>query len=63
MTMILQVKNILVVGHSCCGGIRALMSMNDEVDKRSSILVLFTNLLLMVALHALSTVMLCFSLT
>ncbi|KAL6218340.1 PREDICTED: beta carbonic anhydrase 5, chloroplastic [Fragaria vesca subsp. vesca] len=29
----LEVKNILVVGHSCCGGIRALMSMNDEVDK------------------------------
>ncbi|XP_024168086.1 beta carbonic anhydrase 5, chloroplastic isoform X3 [Rosa chinensis] len=29
----LEVKNILVVGHSCCGGIRALMSMNDEIDK------------------------------
>ncbi|XP_050385601.1 beta carbonic anhydrase 5, chloroplastic-like isoform X6 [Argentina anserina] len=33
----LEVKNILVVGHSCCGGIRALMSMNDEVDKSSFI--------------------------
>ncbi|KAJ0800975.1 putative carbonic anhydrase [Helianthus annuus] len=26
----LQVENILVTGHSCCGGIRALMSMDDE---------------------------------
>ncbi|XP_024168085.1 beta carbonic anhydrase 5, chloroplastic isoform X2 [Rosa chinensis] len=33
----LEVKNILVVGHSCCGGIRALMSMNDEIDKSSFI--------------------------
>lgn len=24
----------MVVGHSCCGGIRALMSMDDEVEKR-----------------------------
>lgn len=30
----MQVKNILVTGHSCCGGIRALMSMNDEADSR-----------------------------
>ncbi|ONH90676.1 hypothetical protein PRUPE_8G068900 [Prunus persica] len=28
-----KVENILVVGHSCCGGIRALMSMDDEVEK------------------------------
>lgn len=28
----LQVENILVIGHSCCGGIRALMSMDGEVD-------------------------------
>ncbi|XP_042483940.1 beta carbonic anhydrase 5, chloroplastic isoform X2 [Macadamia integrifolia] len=28
----LEVKNILVIGHSCCGGIRALMSMQDEED-------------------------------
>ncbi|KAJ4716796.1 Carbonic anhydrase [Melia azedarach] len=28
----LKVENILVVGHSRCGGIRALMSMEDEVD-------------------------------
>nr|GEV51927.1 beta carbonic anhydrase 5, chloroplastic isoform X2 [Tanacetum cinerariifolium] len=26
----LQVENILVTGHSCCGGIRALMNMDDE---------------------------------
>ncbi|XP_071733662.1 beta carbonic anhydrase 5, chloroplastic-like isoform X2 [Rutidosis leptorrhynchoides] len=26
----LEVENILVTGHSCCGGIRALMSMEDE---------------------------------
>lgn len=26
----LLVENILVVGHSCCGGIRALMSMQDD---------------------------------
>lgn len=25
-----QVENIFVIGHSCCGGIRALMSMQDE---------------------------------
>ncbi|KAD4179339.1 hypothetical protein E3N88_27930 [Mikania micrantha] len=31
----LQVENILVTGHSCCGGIRALMSMDDD-DKNSS---------------------------
>ncbi|CAN6686213.1 unnamed protein product [Malus baccata var. baccata] len=29
----LKIENILVVGHSCCGGIRALMGMDDEVDK------------------------------
>ncbi|XP_043702829.1 beta carbonic anhydrase 5, chloroplastic isoform X2 [Telopea speciosissima] len=28
----LEVKNILVIGHSCCGGIQALMSMQDEED-------------------------------
>ncbi|CAN4116075.1 unnamed protein product [Withania somnifera] len=28
----LKVKNILVVGHSRCGGIRALMSMDDETS-------------------------------
>ncbi|CAB4289803.1 unnamed protein product [Prunus armeniaca] len=33
----LEVENILVVGHSCCGGIRALMSMDDEVEKSSFI--------------------------
>lgn len=26
----LQVENILVVGHSRCGGIRALMTMDDD---------------------------------
>nr|XP_043628038.1 beta carbonic anhydrase 5, chloroplastic isoform X1 [Erigeron canadensis] len=31
----LEVENILVTGHSCCGGIRALMSMEDE-EKSSS---------------------------
>uniref|UniRef100_A0A5B6ZQ27 Carbonic anhydrase n=1 Tax=Davidia involucrata TaxID=16924 RepID=A0A5B6ZQ27_DAVIN len=33
----LEVENILVVGHSCCGGIRALMSMQDEVNSSSFI--------------------------
>ncbi|GAB4853325.1 Beta carbonic anhydrase 5, chloroplastic [Ancistrocladus abbreviatus] len=33
----LEVENILVVGHSRCGGIHALMSMPDEVDSRSFI--------------------------
>ncbi|XP_022762401.1 beta carbonic anhydrase 5, chloroplastic-like isoform X2 [Durio zibethinus] len=28
----LGVENILIIGHSCCGGIRALMNMQDEVD-------------------------------
>ncbi|XVE49486.1 hypothetical protein DITRI_Ditri01bG0086100 [Diplodiscus trichospermus] len=32
----LEVENILIIGHSCCGGIRALMSMQDEVDSGSS---------------------------
>ncbi|XP_019168985.1 PREDICTED: beta carbonic anhydrase 5, chloroplastic isoform X1 [Ipomoea nil] len=31
----LCVENILVVGHSCCGGIRALMSMEDEMNSSS----------------------------
>ncbi|CAL5358345.1 unnamed protein product [Camellia sinensis] len=31
----LEVENILVIGHSCCGGIRALMSMQDEVNSRN----------------------------
>lgn len=31
----LDVENILVVGHSCCGGIRALMSMEDEINSSS----------------------------
>ncbi|KAK2983162.1 hypothetical protein RJ640_018507 [Escallonia rubra] len=33
----LEVENILVVGHSCCGGIRALMSMQDDVNSSSFI--------------------------
>lgn len=33
----LEVANVLVVGHSRCGGIRALMSMKDEGDSRSFI--------------------------
>ncbi|XP_056865672.1 beta carbonic anhydrase 5, chloroplastic-like isoform X2 [Raphanus sativus] len=33
----LEVENILVVGHSRCGGIQALMSMEDEGDSRSFI--------------------------
>ncbi|GMP38908.1 hypothetical protein CsSME_00009977 [Camellia sinensis var. sinensis] len=31
----LEVENILVIGHSCCGGIRALMSMQDDVNSRN----------------------------
>ncbi|XP_042939092.1 beta carbonic anhydrase 5, chloroplastic-like isoform X1 [Carya illinoinensis] len=30
-----QVENILVIGHSSCGGIQALMSMQDDADSRS----------------------------
>ncbi|XP_022726302.1 beta carbonic anhydrase 5, chloroplastic-like isoform X2 [Durio zibethinus] len=33
----LEVENILIIGHSRCGGIRALMSMKDEVDSSSFI--------------------------
>ncbi|GAB2292029.1 hypothetical protein Dimus_026277 [Dionaea muscipula] len=33
----LEVENVLVIGHSCCGGIQALMSMEDEGDSRSFI--------------------------
>ncbi|CAN1189000.1 Beta carbonic anhydrase 5, chloroplastic [Linum perenne] len=33
----LKVQNILVVGHSRCGGIRALMSMHDDVETSSFI--------------------------
>lgn len=33
----LEVENILVVGHSCCGGIRALMSMHDDTSPSSFI--------------------------
>jgi carbonic anhydrase len=32
-----NVENILVIGHSRCGGIRALMSMQDEADSSSFI--------------------------
>ncbi|KAG4948311.1 hypothetical protein AAZX31_15G055800 [Glycine max] len=32
----LLVENILVIGHSCCGGIRALMGMQDDDVERSS---------------------------
>lgn len=32
--LFLQVENILVIGHSRCGGIRALMSMQDEANSR-----------------------------
>ncbi|XP_054804294.1 beta carbonic anhydrase 5, chloroplastic-like [Prosopis cineraria] len=28
----LKVENIIVIGHSCCGGIRALMSMQDDAN-------------------------------
>ncbi|CAN0921295.1 Beta carbonic anhydrase 5, chloroplastic [Linum grandiflorum] len=33
----LKVQNIFVVGHSRCGGIRALMSMHDDVETSSFI--------------------------
>ncbi|KAH6773225.1 beta carbonic anhydrase 5 [Perilla frutescens var. hirtella] len=33
----LEVENLLVVGHSCCGGIKALMSLQDEVNSSSFI--------------------------
>ncbi|KOM53946.1 hypothetical protein LR48_Vigan09g260500 [Vigna angularis] len=33
----LLVENILVIGHSCCGGIRALMSMEDDDVEKSFI--------------------------
>ncbi|XP_010254502.1 PREDICTED: beta carbonic anhydrase 5, chloroplastic-like isoform X2 [Nelumbo nucifera] len=33
----LEVENIFVIGHSCCGGIQALMSMPDEIDRSSFI--------------------------
>ncbi|KAJ6683548.1 hypothetical protein OIU85_007253 [Salix viminalis] len=33
----LKVENILVIGHSRCGGIRALMSMHDDVETSSLI--------------------------
>ncbi|KAF5731918.1 putative carbonic anhydrase [Tripterygium wilfordii] len=33
----IKVENILVIGHSCCGGIRALMSMHDDVESSSFI--------------------------
>ncbi|XP_050211105.1 beta carbonic anhydrase 5, chloroplastic isoform X2 [Mercurialis annua] len=33
----LNVENILIIGHSCCGGIRALMSMHDDVETSSFI--------------------------
>ncbi|KAL6957914.1 carbonic anhydrase [Sarracenia purpurea var. burkii] len=33
----LEVENILVIGHSCCGGIRALMSMEHEEHSSSFI--------------------------
>ncbi|KAF8044193.1 hypothetical protein BT93_A2239 [Corymbia citriodora subsp. variegata] len=32
----LKVKNILVIGHSCCGGIHALMSMENADEDNSS---------------------------
>ncbi|KAK4491191.1 hypothetical protein RD792_001923 [Penstemon davidsonii] len=32
----LEVENILVVGHSCCGGIKALMSLQDEDNSSNS---------------------------
>ncbi|KAE8715835.1 Beta carbonic anhydrase 6 [Hibiscus syriacus] len=28
----LEVENILIIGHSCCGGIQTLMSMRDNGD-------------------------------
>ncbi|KAM7479027.1 hypothetical protein LguiA_027240 [Lonicera macranthoides] len=33
----LEVPNILVIGHSCCGGIRALMGMQDDGNSSSFI--------------------------
>ncbi|XP_017621542.1 beta carbonic anhydrase 5, chloroplastic isoform X4 [Gossypium arboreum] len=30
----LEVENVFIIGHSCCGGIRALMSMQDKAESR-----------------------------
>lgn len=46
----LEVQNILVVGHSCCGGIRALMSMPDEADSRFGSIMLFVFLFSLVSI-------------
>ncbi|MBA0837117.1 hypothetical protein Goarm_009297, partial [Gossypium armourianum] len=39
----LQVENILIIGHSCCGGIQTLMSMQDNSDSSSFIKTWVTN--------------------
>ncbi|MBA0799078.1 hypothetical protein Gohar_009612 [Gossypium harknessii] len=33
----LEVENVFIIGHSCCGGIRALMSMQDKAESSSFI--------------------------
>ncbi|THG03116.1 hypothetical protein TEA_001292 [Camellia sinensis var. sinensis] len=38
----LEVENILVIGHSCCGGIRALMSVQDKESINRSLVNLLT---------------------
>ncbi|XP_072089554.1 beta carbonic anhydrase 5, chloroplastic isoform X3 [Arachis hypogaea] len=41
----LEVEHILVIGHSCCGGIRALMSMQDDANERLNCWILVVDLL------------------